>query len=100
MEGSRPPRGVVQKKLVTGEDFEREKNWQMNAKQKEMEEINKKKELRQKIVAEYKEFKRIKKAGKEKEDKKELWSRLQKLNENFGKIKEHKKNNKKKKVCL
>ena len=38
-----------------------------------------------------KELKRIKKAEKEKKDQKELWSRLKELNENFAKMKEHKK---------
>ena len=48
-----------------------------------------------------KKFKRIKKAEKEKENKKKLWSKLQELNNNFAKMKEHKKLiNKKKKIQL
>ena len=48
-----------------------------------------------------KELKQIKTAEREKEYKKELWSMLKELNKNFGKMKEHKKlNNKKKKIRL
>ena len=53
------------------------------------------------IAAKNKELKRARKTEKEKEDKEELWSRLKELNNNFAKMKEHKKlNNKKKKLYL
>ena len=48
-----------------------------------------------------KELKQIKTAEREKEYKKELWCKLKELNNNFAKMKEHKKlNNKKKKIRL
>ena len=53
------------------------------------------------IAAKNKELKRARKTEKEKEDKEELWSRLKELNNNFAKMKEHKKlNHKKKKLYL
>ena len=48
------------------------------------------KERRREIAAKYKELKRIKKAEKEKEDEKELWSSLGELNSNFAKMKKTK----------
>ena len=67
-----------------------------------MEETKQRKRKRSwETAAKNKELKRIKKAEKEKEDKKELWCRLKELNGNFAKIKEQKKwNNKKKKIHL
>ena len=44
-------------------------------------------------------LKQIKKAGKDKRDKKEMWARLKELNHNFATMKEQKKlDNKKKKL--
>ena len=67
-----------------------------------MEEIKQnKRERRQEIAAKNKELKRIKKAEKEMEDKKELWSKLKELNSNFAKMKNQKKlNDKTKKIYL
>lgn len=57
-------------------------------KTKEMEERKqRKRELMWGIAAKNKELKRIKKGEKEKEDGKELWSKLKELNNNFAKIK-------------
>ena len=59
-----------------------------------MEEIKqRKRERRQEIATKNKELKRIKKAEKEMEDKKELWSKLKELNSNFAKMKSQKKLN-------
>ena len=59
-----------------------------------MEEIKqRKRERRQEIATKNKELKRIKKAEKEMEDKKELWSKLKELNSNFAKMKNQKKLN-------
>ena len=67
-----------------------------------MEEIKqRKRERRQEIATKNKELKRIKKAEKEMEDKKELWSKLKELNSNFAKMKNQKKlNDKTKKIYL
>lgn len=57
-------------------------------KTKEMEERKqRKRELMWGIAAKKKELKRIKKGEKEKEDGKQLWSKLKELNNNFAKIK-------------
>ena len=60
-----------------------------------------KRERRREIASKTKEPKRIKKAEKEKANEQEFWSKLQELNNNFAKMKGHKKlNNKKKKIQL
>ena len=61
-----------------------------------MEEKNKKKEHRREIATKNKKLKRIKRAGKDKKDEKEMWVRLKELNNNFAKMKEQKKFDKKK----
>ena len=61
-----------------------------------MEEKNKKKEHRREIAARNKKLKRIKRAVKDKKDEKEMWARLKELNNNFAKMKEQKKLDKKK----
>ena len=61
----------------------------------------KKREQRREIVSKNKDLKLIKKAEKEKVNKKVFWSKLQELNNNFAKMKVNKKlNNKKKKIQL
>ena len=57
-----------------------------------------KKERRREIAAKNKELKQIKKAEKNKKDEKEIWARLKELNNNFAKLKEQKKLDKKKKL--
>ena len=60
-----------------------------------------KREQRREIVSKNKDLKLIKKAEKEKVNKKVFWSKLQELNNNFAKMKVNKKlNNKKKKIQL
>ena len=49
-------------------------------------------------MAKNKELKQIKKAEKDKRDKKEMWAKLKELNNNFAKMKEQKKLDKKKKL--
>ena len=63
-----------------------------------MEEKNKKKERRYEIAAKNKEFKQIKKAEKDKKDKRGMQGKLKELNNNFAKMKEQKKLEKKKKL--
>ena len=50
------------------------------------------------IATKNKETKQIKKTEKDKKDKQEMWARLKELNNNFAKIKEQKKPDKKKKL--
>ena len=60
-----------------------------------------KREQRREIVSKNKDLKLIKKAEKEKVNKKVFWSKLQELNNNFARMKVNKKlNNKKKKIQL
>ena len=57
--------------------------------------------MKVRIASKNKELNQIKKARKETSNKKELWSKLQELNNNFAKMKKHKKlNNKKKFNCI
>ena len=56
-----------------------------------MEEKKQKKEHRCEIVAKNKELRWIKKAEKDKKNKREMWGRLKELNNNFAKMKEQKK---------
>ena len=63
------------------------------------EKKQKRKERRSETAAKNKELRQIKKkAEKLKQDKKEIWARLVELNNNFVKMKEQKKLNKKKKL--
>ena len=61
---------------------------------------NRKREQRRDIAAKNKELKRIKKEEKNKQDEKELWDRLREINATYAKIKEIKKQHKKKKLIL
>ena len=61
---------------------------------------NRKYEQRQEIAAKNKELKRIKKEEKNKQDEKELWDRFREINATYAKIKESKKQHKKKKLIL
>ena len=56
------------------------------------------KEHRRETAAKNKELEQIKKAEKDKKDEKEMWARLRELNNNFAKIKEQIKLDKKKKL--
>ena len=70
-QNSPPPAGAIQKKLVSDEDFEEEKNIAEEQKQKEMEgKKQQEKEHRHEIPAKNKELKRMKDAEKDKKDKK------------------------------
>ena len=90
-QNSPPPAGAIQKNLVSNGGFEEEKKIAEEQRQKEMEEKNKKKEHRREIAAKNKKLKRIKRAGKDKKDEKEMWVSLKELNNNFAKMKEQKK---------
>ena len=67
------------------------KNW----KNKKTENVKKGEKLQQN-----KELKRIKKQEKNKQDEQELWARLREINATEAKIKESKKQHKKKKLIL
>ena len=70
-QNSPPPAGPIQKKLVSDENFEEEKNIAEEQKQKEMEgKKQQEKEHRHEIAAKNKELKRMKDAEKDKKDKK------------------------------
>ena len=98
-QNSPAPAGAIQKKLFSIDDFEEEKRIAEEQKQKEMEEKKQqKKEHRHEIATKNKELEQIKKAEKDKKDEKEMWARLRELNNNFAKIKEQIKLDKKKKL--
>ena len=87
-ENSPAPPGAVQKKHVNDENLEKEKNWLKNKTKRNGRKKAKKKRTKARNCE--KELKRIKKEEKEKANKKELWSKLQELNNNFAKVEEHK----------
>ena len=60
-----------------------------------MDNKNKKRERRREITAKHKELKWIKKAEKDRPDKKEMWASLKELINIFAKMKEEKKKKKK-----
>ena len=62
--------------------------------------IEKRKIKRRKVAEQNKLLKKKRKQGKNKEDKKEMWSRLKELNQEFKDIKEHKKKAKKVKIIF
>ena len=61
---------------------------------------NRKHEREQEIAVKNKELKRIKKGGKNEQDEKELYARPREINATCTKIKESKKQHKKKKLIL
>ena len=88
-----PTLGAVQKELLTERDHE-EENISWWAKRKRTEgRRNQRKAKRGLFAAKDKKLKCLKKAKKT--NKKELWGRLQELNDSFAKIKENKQTNKK-----
>ena len=69
------------------EDFEKENGWLKNKNKRNGREKTKKKRTNVRNCGKKKKLKRIKKGEKEKEDGKQLWSKLKELNNNFAKIK-------------
>ena len=96
-QNSPPPAGALQEKLVSNKDFEEEKKLRKNKNKREWKK-KKEKECRREITAKNKELKQIKKAEKDKWDEKEIRARLKELNNNFTKMKEKKKTDKKEKL--
>ena len=89
------PADAIQKKLVSDEDFEDEKILRKNKNKRKRKKKKEKKECKHEVAAKDKELKRIKKVEK---NKKDMWARLKDLNNNFAKMKEQKKLDKKKKL--
>ena len=99
-QNSPAPAGAIQKKLFSIDDFEEKKKNCGRTKTKEngRKKKQQKKEHRREIVTKNKELEQIKKAEKDKKDEKEMWAILRELNNNFAKIKEQIKLDKKKKL--
>ena len=84
------PRVQFRKNLLWMRTLRKRKKLLRNKNKKKWKKKNQKRESRRETTAVNKELKRIKKAEKNKRDKKEMWARLRELNSNFAKMKEQK----------